>query len=433
MANPLDAFDWERITEPFRRIDWAYYNERIGGYHLTLDRLMFGLALLGAVVVVHLGIQQARGFEAGCVGLGALEPTGGAFDCAAVMASEASTLLGVSNVVWGALFYAAVAALSYVALAVPTWRLRAKQLRAGLIAVGVLYTGYLVYEQVGPLDALCVLCLVAAALVTALFALQAVPLGFSSRSFQSTLSARTVKREITLLTYVFALTGLVIAADVMYAGTSRTSLAAASSLPPAEDAAQVNDACSYDDEKSPVEDVERLVDAQDPTKGNDEAPVTVIEYFDPNCPHCKTMHDVMEEAVEAYGDEAQFVFKPMPLWDYSVPQIEALHVAAQEGKFFEMLDAQYERQQQDGLSPEELQEIARTIDVDPNALVAHLQQQTYRERVLEQREGAVEIGIDSTPTILVNGRFVDGPSRSLQCLGAFIEAAAQDAAAKTIH
>jgi len=204
------------------------------------------------------------------------------------------------------------------------------------------------------------------------------------------------------------------------AGTASTPAAAA-------DTVQVADGCYFDPEKAPVTNPASLVDFQDPSEGNADAPVTIVEYFDPNCPHCKTMHAVMKKAVDAYGDDAQFVYKPMPLWRYSLPQIEALYAAAQEGKFIAMLEAQYARQQRGGLSMEQLKAIASEIGMNPDVLESRVEQQTYRSQIMQQRQRAIEIGVDSTPTVLVNGRFVAGESRTLRCLGAFIDAAEQNA------
>jgi protein-disulfide isomerase len=213
--------------------------------------------------------------------------------------------------------------------------------------------------------------------------------------------------------------------------SASASAPASASASPAADTTQVAEGCYYDAEKSPVPNPSSLVDFQDPSEGNADAPVTIVEYFDPNCPHCKTMHAVMKQAVEQYGDEAQFVYKPMPLWGFSVPQIEALYAAAQEDKFVPMLEGQYARQQQGGLSMEQLKGIAQEIGMNPDVLESRVEQQTYRSRIMQQRQRAIEIGVDSTPTVLVNGRFVDGRSRTLRCLGEFIDAARQNATATT--
>ena len=172
------------------------------------------------------------------------------------------------------------------------------------------------------------------------------------------------------------------------------SQASATATSIAADTTQVADGCYYDAEKQPVENPASLVDFQDPSQGNAESPVTIVEYFDPNCPHCKTMHAVMKQAVEQYGDEARFVYKPMPLWGFSVPQIEALYAAAQEDKFIPMLEAQYARQQRGGLSMEQMKAIAGEIGRNPDVLASRVEQQTYRSQIMQQRQRAIEIGED---------------------------------------
>lgn len=145
-----------------------------------LNGLMGATTMAGVGVVLYLGRQQARGFEEGC-GLGPLDaaPT---FDCAAAANSAASTLLGVSNIVWGMLFYVGIALLSVGIAAVPRWRGYVHRLRAAGIGVGVLYSGYLTLYQFAYLDTLCAPCLTSAGLVGALAVMQTAWFYRSSRS-----------------------------------------------------------------------------------------------------------------------------------------------------------------------------------------------------------------------------------------------------------
>ena len=112
-------------------------------YRPWLERTLFGLSMLGMLIVVHLALQEQRGFDRGCLGLtdGAAATT---FDCAAVVGSDAGALFGVSNVVWGFLFYAAIAVITFLVVrASAAQRPVVAKLRAGLLGTGVLYTGYL--------------------------------------------------------------------------------------------------------------------------------------------------------------------------------------------------------------------------------------------------------------------------------------------------
>lgn len=389
---------------------------RLRTYQPLWDRLIFGLSLIGVLVVTHLGIQQSRGFDRGCVGFEEIGVGGGAFDCASVLASGASTFLGLSNIVWGLGFYLAVAGLSFAGPWLSAERRgHAKLTRAGVVAAGLVYSAYLVYYQFVQLDQLCALCLASAGIVGTLALLVGLSLVSSNRSKHVSMTARTAKRELTLFGVLLALTVVLAGADLVYF----------SQLEPAKGAEE----CYFDPEKDPVENYGQLVGFNDPSEGNPDAAVTVIEFFDPNCPHCKTFHSVMKEVVDQYEDEAHFVYKPMPLWGYSVPQIEALYAADQEGKFMAMLEAQYARQQQGGLSAGQMRAIASEIGMNPDVLTSRLESQKFRDRVMAQRKQAVKIGVDSTPTVLVNGRFVASRSRTVECLGEFIESAQKQAQA----
>lgn len=164
MASVRSTSDPEASAAAHRAARWTQHRPVLNG-------LMGGVAIAGLAVVRFLGQQQAAGFEAGC----SIAPLDAAptFDCAAAAHSAASTLFGVSNVVWGALFYAAIALLSLGVAVLRRWRGWTHRLRAAGIGVGVLYSAYLTAYQFAYLDALCAPCLASAGLVVTLAALQA--------------------------------------------------------------------------------------------------------------------------------------------------------------------------------------------------------------------------------------------------------------------
>lgn len=403
--------------------------------HPVLNRLLFGLALLGVLVVIHLWIQQGRGFDQGCWGFNPGDAASAAvFDCAVVTESEAGTLFGLSNVVWGLGFYLAVAALSAALAFAPPERRRPLRLgRAVLIGGGFLYAMVLVYEQFFSIGELCALCLTSAGITTALFALQVLDL-VRARSRTREAASRAQPAYYAVLAGVLL---LLVGADLVYfssldgvveetAEAAAEAQAAPASQPAAALAAAVRarDECGYSLEVPPVENPEALVSFQDPVKGNPGAPVTVVEYFDPNCPHCKTMHGILEQVAAEHGDEARFYYVPFVLWpnpdhpNYSLEQAEALLAAAQEGKFFEMLERQFERQ--DGAMPlEEIQEIAREVGMDVDKMTAQLRNDIFTPVLLDRRREIAARGIRSTPTVLINGRVV--ATKTAECLAQLIE------------
>lgn len=398
---------------------------------------MLALGMLGILVVVHLGIQQNRGFDQGCVGFLAPASVEAAFDCAAVLQSGAGTFLGISNTVWGILFYLAIAGLSAVILLTRgSSRAWARRARPAVLAAGLAYSAYLVYYQFFDLRQLCALCLTSAGIVLLLSIIQGAAL---VRSRQGTAAASARRPEpATALMKEFRFVGVLavalvvlVGADVAYfdriepvRASSSSEAIASPRTASAESQPQPQSQCGFDDSKPTVANYEEYLGVQDPFVGNPDASVTVMEFFDPNCPHCKTMHAVMKDVIEEYGDQARFFYKPVPLWQYSVNQIEALYAAAQENKFEEMLVKQFERQKQGGLNVRELREIASEIGMDPDQLQQRIDRGIYRDVVMQQRVIASNIGLSGVPTILVNGRFVASPSKTKECLGQIIEDAA---------
>jgi len=180
--------------------------------------------------------------------------------------------------------------------------------------------------------------------------------------------------------------------------------------------------CGYTTDISPVEDFGRLVTISDPYLGNLHADVTLIEYFDPNCSHCKTLHPILQKVMLKYADRVRFFMIPYVLWPHSMAQIEALYIAAQEGKYFDMLDAQFNIQKPGGLSLYELRQIASELGMDPDRLQARLERGLYRKDILGKREKIIELGVTGTPTLVINGLFITEPqAKTFDCLSQLLE------------
>jgi protein-disulfide isomerase/uncharacterized membrane protein len=393
--------------------------ERFEAYRPGWERGLFGLAMLGVLVVVHLLIQRARNFDRGCLGMPGLESEQMAFDCSAVVTSGVGSFLGLSNITWGLGFYLTVAVLTLAIFGLqPHLRRWVHAGRLGGLTGGTAYSFYLVYVQVEVLEALCALCLFSAALVGLLFAGQVLLLVRDFQLPETTMSTRLFKRDLTIYVYLAALAAVLVGADFAYFGSLDP---APNEQATAQQRQFSGAACQLDSQKESVQDPSSLVSFQDVRKGTSDASVTVVEYFDPNCPHCKTFHETMSTLVSEYQDEVQFVYKPFPLQGASLPEIQALYVANQEGKFSEMLNAQYARQSRSGIDAQDLRAIASEIGMNPDVLMSRIEQDKYRQMILKERKRAIQIGVDSTPTVLVNGHFVG--SRSLECMEMFIERA----------
>jgi protein-disulfide isomerase len=207
---------------------------------------------------------------------------------------------------------------------------------------------------------------------------------------------------------------------------SRTSGSASRSSTASSTPAGTAD-CNYDPGASLNVPAEKLVSYQDPKVGDTESPVTVVEFFDPNCSHCQAFHSVMQQVMAQYSDRVEFVMKPFPLWQYSLNQIEAMILAGREDKFYDMIDAQIARGVTSGLSDQQLIDIAEEIDLDVDAFSKALESDEVRNRAIYYHKQGERFGIRSTPTVVINGRVVAGSSRTTECMTTLIEQQLQQA------
>jgi protein-disulfide isomerase len=151
------------------------------------------------------------------------------------------------------------------------------------------------------------------------------------------------------------------------------------------------------------------VDANDPALGRASAPVTLVEFSDFQCPFCQRVAPTMKRLRETYGDKLRIVWKDFPLTQIH-PQAfkagEAAHCAGDQGKYWEYHDTLFANQQQ--LSPEELKKHAADLGLDAAAFSTCLDTSKYGERVRNGVAEGTRLGVNSTPTIYVNGRMLSG-------------------------
>lgn len=409
-----------------------------------LRRLIFGASLFGILVVAHLALQKASGFASGCSGLagviGGDGLTGETAGCQAVTESIYADFLGISNIVWGLLFYGLMAALrlGYVALGTDTLRKAA----FGLASVGLLYTGYLVYLQVAEIGAFCVLCMTSAATVLALFGLHLA----EHRRVASAPPVEDARRRAQPKPSWAKAHGAIAAAFVvlLIADVSLSSRAAAEVRDdPARSfgeitaeaqarAAAEQGAGTCDYKPDAIEDLTRFTSA--PFLGPEDAEIVAIEVFDPNCPHCKTLANTIDPLAEARGD-IKVHYVPYPLRQNSVGQVVALKLAEREGKFMALLHEMFERQDNTwGMSLDELLATVQAVGMDPEAMRSALEDQATLQPILNQIQldaTAVETafadadGSMSTPRLAIGNRVVTGTTASFsnRCLNEYFDKA----------
>ena len=146
-----------------------------------------------------------------------------------------------------------------------------------------------------------------------------------------------------------------------------------------------------------------------PVRGEAAAPVTIVEWSDFECPYCKSVLPTLDRILEEYPDRVRLVFRHFPLHAIH-PNAQAAAeagVCAQDlGAFWELHDLMFD--EQDALSADDLKDKAERAGLDAEAFAACLEQEGLADRVHADRRAGVEVGVNGTPALYVNGRPLAG-------------------------
>ena len=143
----------------------------------------------------------------------------------------------------------------------------------------------------------------------------------------------------------------------------------------------------------------------DHAEGPADAPVTLVEYGDYECPHCGHAYPIVKALQKRFGKQLRFVFRNFPLREmhpHAEAAAESAEFAGTHSKFWEMHDLIYENQQ--ALSDRLLPALAQRLKLDVKALAAALQSGEFADRVQKDFAGGVRSGVNGTPTFFINGQ-----------------------------
>lgn len=151
------------------------------------------------------------------------------------------------------------------------------------------------------------------------------------------------------------------------------------------------------------------VSEKDRTVGPADAPATLVEYGDYQCPTCGEAEPILQEVRRAMGDRLRFAFRDFPLTDihsHALDAAVAAGFAAKHGQFWPMHDALLAHQRR--LSRPDLEGYAQTLGLDGAALRKEFDDPTVAEAVMEEFRDGEASGVRGTPTLFVNGARYDG-------------------------
>jgi Na+/H+ antiporter NhaA len=144
---------------------------------------------------------------------------------------------------------------------------------------------------------------------------------------------------------------------------------------------------------------------RDHIRGPDNAPVTLVEYGDFECPYCGQAEAVIRELLSSFGDDLRYVWRHLPLNDvHPNAQLaaEASEAAHAQGRFWDMYDRMLAHR--GGLAPQEIGSLAQELGLDVDRFWDELRRHEHAPRVGEDVSSADASGVSGTPSFFINGR-----------------------------
>lgn len=144
---------------------------------------------------------------------------------------------------------------------------------------------------------------------------------------------------------------------------------------------------------------------RDHVRGSDDAPVTLVEYGDFECPYCGQAEPVIRELLSEFGDDLRYVWRHLPLNDvHPNAQLaaEASEAAEAQGRFWEFYEALLGRR--GNLSPQEIDRVATEIGLDTDRFWDEIRGHHHAPRIADDVTSADASGVSGTPSFFINGR-----------------------------
>jgi protein-disulfide isomerase len=144
-----------------------------------------------------------------------------------------------------------------------------------------------------------------------------------------------------------------------------------------------------------------------PSRGPANAPVTIIEFSDYQCPFCQRAEPIVQEVLKRYPDKVRLVFRhfPLPMHPNARPAAEAALCANEQGKFWEFHEKVFSGK---GLEEADLAGYASAAGIDAEKFKACVAERRFKDKVDADAKAGSEAGVSGTPAFFVNGIMLSG-------------------------
>ncbi len=147
-----------------------------------------------------------------------------------------------------------------------------------------------------------------------------------------------------------------------------------------------------------------VAEGRDHVQGPADAPATLVQYGDYECPYCGAAYPIIKEVQARMGERLRFVFRNFPIstsHPHAEQAAESAEAAAAQGRFWDMHDLLYENQRH--LRDDDLHAYAEQLGLDVEVFDRELAEHVHAARVHEDFLSGVRSGVNGTPTFYING------------------------------
>lgn len=154
----------------------------------------------------------------------------------------------------------------------------------------------------------------------------------------------------------------------------------------------------------------QLIRPNSVSQGPADAPVTVVEFFDPECEACRAMYPIVKQVQSEFGDRMQLVIRYMPLHQNSAYAATLLEAARAQNRYWEFLELVLQRQPEwashQAPRPDLLITYAPQAGIDADALRVAATDPAIRARIEQDQRDGLALGANRTPTFFINGKML---------------------------
>ena len=161
--------------------------------------------------------------------------------------------------------------------------------------------------------------------------------------------------------------------------------------------------------------VENLIRPDSPTLGAADAPVTVVEFYDPECEACAAFHPSVKKILKDYDGKIRLVARYMPLHPNSLSAATFTEAAGEQGKYWQAQEMLFQKQPEWGTkhgpqtsAPADINALfkkyAMELGLDMNKMDAAFAENRYNAKIQRDLKDGQTLGVRQTPTFFVNGR-----------------------------